>query len=299
VFNASQLPSDSPVLIGRVEKHLCVRTGAWTFWLPIETEARFPRVDDIIPRTAMMPNLVEVHPADAQFLTENLPRLPQQETDSGIVTLDLNGSVLVRSRSSGDSPSTELRLSNSLKTGDDLRVVSDRRYLSRAMALGLTRWHLANADSPMLAQDERRSYVWALWDKGSAVKPSEDALVVESPVARAVRTAVSPAPLPAPAAPLPPTPTPPAPVLRSMTMPRQKPIPAMPEQTMDTMSIVEQQDTNTSAASPIEQAIRLRGVLRDALTATNDLIGSLKRQQKQQRAYKSAIASLRELQGVA
>jgi hypothetical protein len=267
--------------------------------LPIETEARFPRVDDIIPRTAMMPNLVEVHPADAQFLTENLPRLPQQETDSGIVTLDLNGSVLVRSRSSGDSPSTELRLSNSLKTGDDLRVVSDRRYLSRAMALGLTRWHLANADSPMLAQDERRSYVWALWDKGSAVKPSEDALVVESPVARAVRTAVSPAPLPAPAAPLPPTPTPPAPVLRSMTMPRQKPIPAMPEQTMDTMSIVEQQDTNTSAASPIEQAIRLRGVLRDALTATNDLIGSLKRQQKQQRAYKSAIASLRELQGVA
>jgi hypothetical protein len=48
-----------------------------------------------------------------------------------------------------------------------------------------------------------------------------------------------------------------------------------------------------------QQIIHLRGVLREALTATNDLVRSLKRQQKQQQAYKSAIASLRELQGVA
>ena len=52
VFGASQLGTTDPVFVGRVEKHIAVRTGPWTFWLPIDKEGRFPRVDDIVPRVA-------------------------------------------------------------------------------------------------------------------------------------------------------------------------------------------------------------------------------------------------------
>jgi CRISPR/Cas system-associated exonuclease Cas4 (RecB family) len=75
VFGASPLSTTSPVFVGRGEKHFAVRTGPWTFYVPIDTEGRFPRVDDVIPRVANTQATVELHPADAAFLVENLPRL--------------------------------------------------------------------------------------------------------------------------------------------------------------------------------------------------------------------------------
>jgi hypothetical protein len=277
VFGASQLDISSPVMLGRVEKHIAVRTGPWTFWLPIDTDGRFPRVDDIVPRIASTDTTVELHPSDARFLAENLSRLPKTEFDSNAVTLDLNGSVLIRSRGDASTQPTELQLTNSSKTGNDVRLVTDRTYLSRALAMGLTRLHIADPASPILAQDERRSYVWAVLEKDGVVKPSADAIVVESPPAFATTKPRTES------------------ITRSKSVPRQ-PVAVTPPQTMENISTVEQPAEN---ASPIDQAIHLRGVLRDALTATSDLVRSLKRQQKQQRAYKSAIASLRELQGVA
>jgi hypothetical protein len=277
VFGASQLDISSPVMLGRVEKHIAVRTGPWTFWLPIDTEGRFPRVDDIVPRIASTDTTVELHPSDARFLAENLSRLPKTEFDSNAVTLDLNGSVLVRSRGDASTQPTELQLTNSSKTGNDVRLVTDRTYLSRALAMGLTRLHIADPASPILAQNERRSYVWAVLEKNGVVKPSADAIVVESPPAFATTKPRTES------------------ITRSKSVPRQ-PVAVTPPQTMENISTVEPPAEN---ASPIDQAIHLRGVLRDALTATSDLVRSLKRQQKQQRAYKSAIASLKELQGVA
>ena len=144
--------------------------------------------------------------------------------------------------------------------------------------MGLTRLHVTDSMAPILAQDDRRNYVWALLDKAGIVKPSNDAIVVESPPAFAKTQPRT------------------VPKTRSIALPRQKPVAATPTQTMEETSTVEQP---AEIASPIEQAIHLRGVLRETLTATNDLVRSLKRQQKQQRAYKSAIASLKELQGVA
>jgi hypothetical protein len=287
VFGASQLSTTDPVFVGRVEKHIAVRTGPWTFWLPIDSEGRFPRVDDIVPRIANMDTSVELHPSDAAFLIENLPRLPKAELDSNAVTLDLNGSVLVRSRGEAGTPPTELKLTNSTKTGTDTRLVTDRTYLARALAMGLTRLHFSDPASPILAQDDRHSYVWATLEKEGAIKPSEDAIVVESPWAP---TKINPGRFP---------------TVRSTPLPKPKPVsqpvaaePAGPVVTSSAVPDNAATDASPST-SPIEQAIHLRGVLREALTATNDLIGSLKRQQKQQRAYKTAIASLKELQGVA
>ena len=49
-------------------------------------------------------------------------------------------------------------------------------------------------------------------------------------------------------------------------------------------------------ATALEQAAELQAVLRDAAAKTTALIRSLKREKKQSRLVKSALASLRELQ---
>jgi len=55
------------------------------------------------------------------------------------------------------------------------------------------------------------------------------------------------------------------------------------------------QPTDT-LADVLEQASILRGALRDALSATGDLIRSLKRDKKRRRAFESTLASLRQLE---
>ncbi len=71
-------------------------------------------------------------------------------------------------------------------------------------------------------------------------------------------------------------------------------------------------DTSTAAAEtkpaetnpakqpgPIEQATQLHTALREALKATGALVRTLRKQKKQERLFKTTLASLRELQSVA
>jgi hypothetical protein len=258
VFGASQLADNTPVRLGRSEKHLAVRTGPWTFWMPIDTEGRFPRVDDIVPRVANTHTSVDLHPGDANFLAENLSRLPTAEGDCGAVTLDLNGDVLVRSRGEGSTQPTELKLINSNKSGDDIRLVTDRKYLSRALAMGLSRLHISDPNSPILAQDDRRSYLWALLDKDGVIKPSPDAIVVESPFAstrtnsgNTSRVRSTPTPMP-----------------KSKSVSR--PVATEPHEPVASSPV---RDNTPPNSSPIEQAIHLRGVLRDPCGSRADYPG--------------------------
>jgi hypothetical protein len=52
----------------------------------------------------------------------------------------------------------------------------------------------------------------------------------------------------------------------------------------------------TTASDPLEAALALRTVLRGSLSATDELISSLKRQKRQTRLVESTLASLRQLQ---
>ena len=54
----------------------------------------------------------------------------------------------------------------------------------------------------------------------------------------------------------------------------------------------------TSSATVLEQAHALRGVLRDALTKTNELVLSIKRHKRKSRLVESTLASLRQLQTI-
>ncbi len=96
VFSGKELASCAPAQLGKTEDQVVIRCGPWTFWLPIEKDARFPRVDDVIPAVATASCTVELAEDDRQFLATNLCRLPQSADQNSPVTLELNGRLSPR-----------------------------------------------------------------------------------------------------------------------------------------------------------------------------------------------------------
>ena len=59
-----------------------------------------------------------------------------------------------------DGPATEVPLERSTITGKPVRVLSDRRYLLRALQLGFAEIHVGDSGSALCCRDEQRTYVW-------------------------------------------------------------------------------------------------------------------------------------------
>jgi len=171
---------DDPVRIGRNGSWLMFEIGPWTFWWHTEQEGRFPDVTRQIGRPELATASFDIPAADRKFLADNLPRLPGNGMLNDPVTVDLNGSVAIRSRAPGQPTATELILSHASRRGEPARININRQYLHRAVKLGFDRVHVFTPRSPVLACDDHRKYVWALLDPDSAVKPAENMLRIES-----------------------------------------------------------------------------------------------------------------------
>lgn len=182
LFGYGELPRYSSIRIGRTESHVVLEFGPWRYWLAIEREGRFPRVDDVIPHPENATTRVSLERNDLRFLQDNLPRLPVSDSTHALITVDLNGSVALRTLSEDKSQVSELVLSNSARTGGEVRLVSDRRYLQRAAKLGLRDLCVYSPNAPVLCQDEQRKYVWALSTPEDAIKPTAGAIRVASPL---------------------------------------------------------------------------------------------------------------------
>ncbi|WP_145098346.1 beta clamp domain-containing protein [Anatilimnocola aggregata] len=154
--------------------------GPWTLWLGIELAGRFPDIDRIIP-TSYSKSTLQLAPADARFLVDNLPRLPSGDTNREL-TLDLNGSVILRASSPSSPRPTELVLRNSSKQGVDVRICTDRKFLARAAEQGFAEISLPDNLSPAVARDATRIYLWMLLDPKEAIQPTPDCLRIESPL---------------------------------------------------------------------------------------------------------------------
>ncbi len=79
VFGSDELPQDKPVAIGKTDDWVAVRVGAWTIWMKIEKKKRFPVVDQHVPRAKDAASGCRLSAADAEFLAQNLPKLPCDE----------------------------------------------------------------------------------------------------------------------------------------------------------------------------------------------------------------------------
>ena len=179
LFACKELPQDQPLLMGKLEDWLCVRIGPWTIWLAIDKAGRFPEVEDHLRQTDAASATLRIADEDAEFLLQSLHRLPS-DGDAQAITVDLNGRVAIRAKPADRGKATELVLSRSAYSGEPICINTDRRYLSRALALGFREMHLFGREIPVQCQDPHRQYVWALIDPESAVPESKNAIRIES-----------------------------------------------------------------------------------------------------------------------
>src|SRR5262249_49385637 len=107
VFGCKELGQGLPVEIGRTETHVALRVGPWWLHLQIDQEGRFPQAERVLPQPKANGTCWHLHAEDAARLVKELPRLPGKEADGQPVTVDLNGAVVVRARSTGQDQVTE------------------------------------------------------------------------------------------------------------------------------------------------------------------------------------------------
>jgi hypothetical protein len=296
LFACKDLRPDSPLLVGRSDTWLTLQTGPWTFHLAIDTERCFPKVEQHLqqPETARV--RVELASEDADFLADALRRLPcDEDNDDHPVTIDLNGQVIVRAATHDSKAPTELVLSRSSTSGENLRLAVNCTYLARTLKLGLRQLFVFGAELPMQASNGNRTYVWAPLGKTGIVKPSRKAVRIDSADAPAEPCESE---------------TPPPSATRSKTAMTKSTKPPI-QTTVDETDSVNgngnghvngngngQPDT-VGSPDPIELAEALRTTLRTAATQTAELISALRQQKKANKNVQTVLASLRQLQGLA
>jgi hypothetical protein len=269
------------VLVGKTDKHVCIRIGPWTFFLAIDADARFPNTNAVIPEVTSSATTCRLAGEDAAFLMKALPRLPGQDEENAPLTLDLNGKVVLRGKDEGQSRPMELVLSRSEVSGPPLRLVSSREYLARAIQLGFTEWRVLKPETPVVCRDEHRTYLWMPLSKEGALPPSEDALRIHSSGEEPI------------------------------TQPKQerrreivsKPASNGPSSNGHGAAGKRshqdgQSPVGTSMAALIEEAQAIREVLHETYGRMNRLLATLKRQRKQSRLMAATLASLKQLQAI-
>jgi hypothetical protein len=186
--------TDEDVGVGRADDVVVLKAGPWTAWMSIEQDRRFPEIDQVIPNVNAAIATVSIPQDDGDFLARVVKQLPANDEQHSPVTVDLNGSIAVRARTDGAKIPTELVLTRSSRTGDPVRFCTNRKLLARAMQLGFDGLHVFGPDRPVLCVQGERKYVWMLLDKDGAIKPSEQAIRIESAATskRTVQPSTSP-----------------------------------------------------------------------------------------------------------
>ena len=282
LFDSGVLPVSGPVKVGRSAKHAIVQAGGWTVALPLNTEGRYPRIEEVIPRPALTTWMLS--PADVALLLRSLPQLPGAKEENGPVTVDLHGKVAIRGWSSGQSNPAELILEQSKISGPPLRFSTNRNFLLRALQLGFREVRIVNADTPLLCQDEKRKFVWMPLPKAEAIRPHRDVIPIrpqedEARPQRRKRTVSGPRPRPGPV--IVPLPVP-------ATVPEANP-PTVP-------SPVALPAKRSCVAALIEEAQVLKAALGGMFARSRQLVCALQAHRKEARVVDSTLKSLRKLQ---
>jgi hypothetical protein len=280
-FAGRLLASVTPVAIGRTETRVAVQAGPWTFTLPIDMTARYPDVRGVIPRPSDRSTRLRLGPGDAALLIKALPSLPGRDDDFRPVTLDLATRPAVRARAEKGDAEEEVVLARSTVTGPPVRLVSDRRYLLRALRLGFTEIEVGPGDRPVVCRDGKRTYLWMHLSAKEALPPASVTRMPES----TVPSAPTPEKLPDPT--------------RRIAMSRSVP----PTSADPRNGAVAGPSTNGATEAGLEELLvegeALRVLLHEAHGRLGRLLGGLKLYRRQAKAVETALASLRPFQRVA
>jgi hypothetical protein len=292
VFSSKELDATSPVRIGYAQNWAVFNVAPWTIWLAIDSEGRFPQTDDLWPIAERATSRVELTDEDARFLAARIGCLPGDQEVNFPVTLDLNGEVIVRGKSTDQPQPTDLVLSGSIYSGPPRRVNTSRQFVARALRLGFRQFLFFGDASPLLAVDGPRQYLWMPLAAEDAAAPSADAIRILSSEAshsgngsrRSGRLAKHRGPINR---------------MKSNHATSTNGNDHAADQSSSNDMAAESNDHSAAAsATVLEQAHALRGVLRDALTKTNELVLSIKRHMRKSRLVENTLASLRQLQSI-
>ena len=276
IFANKALPRDRPVSVAKTDTHLVIRAGAWTVFLEIQ-DARFPRIDDVIPDPQATTTRLCLDAGDASFLGQALDRLPGAEGLNSPATLDLNGRIAVRTRGADQTQATELILAHSRYTGTPVRLNANREFLARAIRLGFTEVEITGASSPVVCRDRHRVFGFQPLSEESAIAPNDDVIRIESP---------SPCSRSAPRS-----------VVRNhrespmndKTTPDKSPSPERGQPLT-----ADRPDANSLAAL-IEEAVALHEIVSDAKSRAGRLVVALRRYRRRERLVSNTLASLKAL----
>jgi len=277
VFGCKEIATNEGVRLGRSKNHVTLQAGDWTLHFPVE-DGRFPNVDTVLPARISAKTSWKLDPVDAGFLARVLARLPAKDEDH-LLAVDLGEQVCVRVRADDSGPVTEVVLARSTFTGRQVRFQIDRNLLGRILELGFYEVHIVDAQTPMVCEDSRRRLGCMPLGKPADVPAGVEVLRIAS-----TDEAV---------------PTPAYSTERKPTLTKHSQVPEKPTLTAALSSQpagVHRTGNLTSEGSLIEEAEALRVALRDAYVRAGQLVQLTRRQKKQTRFFREAIASLKQLE---
>jgi hypothetical protein len=168
VFGAKEFLGLS-VRIGRTDKHLVIEVGPWTVWLLIDPTARFPDIEAAVPQKKNA-TTITVSETDAAFLLDLLPQFPGHEEELAPVTLDVRNSLIaVHGQGRQDAKPAEVFLTGSSSTGPPVRLAINRRYLMRALSLGLRKLRLVEHASAFVVEADNKLYLAGVLDSSMCI----------------------------------------------------------------------------------------------------------------------------------
>jgi hypothetical protein len=194
--------------------------------------------------------------------------------------------VAVRAKGEGQERGTELVLSRSAVTGPPVRFACNRLYLARAAQLGFTELQVTGSTVPVVCRDERRSYTWVPLSPDAALPPGEDALRIASDGDASL-------------VPQPPKERKRPFMTKGQTNGRDDGLPTGPTPSRGSVPAREDGRPNSIGIGDlIAETQTLKEVLRDGYERASRLLAALKRYAKPSEVVRSALASLRQLQGL-
>jgi hypothetical protein len=282
VFGCRELTSAREVSIAKTATHVALRMGAWTLYLLINKEGRFPNTEQVIPSLAGKITCLRIDPGDAAFLAKALPRLPGADAEHAPVTIDLGGQAVLRAKGEDQSRPTELVLAQSVVSGPPIRFHLDRQYLARALDLGFGELCVVDGKAPLVFRDEKRTFIAVPLDKKAALEPADNALRISSAG----------------------TDLPDKPARVERAEPLTEPLEAESEKngSAKVSSMVTHNGQRKSSAGSlnalVEEAEALKDELRHIYTRTHRLLAGLKKHRRQSKLVQTTLATLRQLKAV-
>lgn len=143
-------------------------------WLTAQKEGRFPCVENIIPPKNSASTRLVIEEREVECFLNTVPRLPCDESRHKPVTVELNGHVALLARAGDSTPITRAIMSHARREGDELRWLTNRDYLLRAVKLGFREIELRGNEAPAVCRDAQRTFVWSLLAPADAVVANRD-----------------------------------------------------------------------------------------------------------------------------